>query len=74
VSGSSEQITSPDQRKPLNRKAARVGAIICAIICLLMTIGNHEGHVEDVFLVVTAALLVLAVVLDWLLRKNGLRR
>ncbi|BCJ34819.1 hypothetical protein Athai_23220 [Actinocatenispora thailandica] len=74
MSGSSEQITSPDQRKPLNRKAARAGAIICAIVCLLMTIGNQKGHVGDVFLVVTAVLLVGAVVLDWLLRKNGLRR
>ena len=74
MSGSSEQITSPDQRKPLNRKGARIGAIACAIVCVLMMIGNHEGHVEDVFLGVTAALLVLAIVLDWLLRKNGLRR
>ncbi|GAA3519047.1 DUF2631 domain-containing protein [Actinocatenispora rupis] len=74
MSGSSEQITSPDQRKPISRKAARAGAIICAAICLLMLIGNQQGHVEDVFLVVTAAILVLAVVVDWLLRKNGFRR
>jgi phosphate starvation-inducible membrane PsiE len=74
VSGSTEQITSPDQRKPISRKAARVGAVLTAIILLLMTIGNHEGHVEDVFLVATAALLILVVLGDWLLRKNGLRR
>ncbi|HEY3507454.1 MAG TPA: DUF2631 domain-containing protein [Actinocatenispora sp.] len=74
MSGSSEQITSPDQRKPISHKAARAGAIITAIICLLMMIGNHKGHVEDVFLIATAAILVLAVVADWLLRKNGFRR
>lgn len=70
----SEQITSPDQRKPLNRKAARAGAIITAVILLLMMLGNHRGRIEDLFLIVTAGILVLVVLLDWLLRKNGLRR
>ena len=73
MSGSSEPITSPDQRKPINRKWARVGAFVTAAILLLMMIGNHKGHVEDVFLGAAALLLVGAVILDWLLRKNGFR-
>jgi uncharacterized protein DUF2631 len=74
VSGSTELITSPDQRKPISHKATRVGAIVAAVLLLLMMIGNQRGHVEDVFLAGTAGLLVLAVVVDWLLRKNGFRR
>jgi anthranilate phosphoribosyltransferase len=68
-----EQVVSPDQLKPTNRKLAHAGAFITAAILLLMLIGNQRGHVEDFFLVGTAALLIGAVVADWLLRKNGLR-
>lgn len=69
----SEPITSPDQRKPVSRKAARAGALITAALLLLMIMGNHKGNVENIFLIVIAGLLVLAVVTDWLLRKNGFR-
>jgi uncharacterized membrane protein YhhN len=68
-----EPVTSPDQHKPGNAKAARIGAVGTIVILLLMLCGNHRGHIEDIFLVVTAALLALALVGDWLLRKNGLR-
>ncbi len=67
------QVVSPDQVKPTSRKWPRVGAFVTAAILLLMMIGNQKGHVEDVFLVSAAALLIGAVVADWLLRKNGLR-
>jgi hypothetical protein len=67
------QVVSPDQVKPTNRKWPRVGAFVTAAILLLMLIGNQRGHVEDFFLVGAAALLIGAVVADWLLRKNGLR-
>lgn len=74
MSGSSEPITSPDQRKPVSHKATRVGALVAAALLLLMMIGNQRGHVEDVFLAGIAGLLVLGVIVDWLLRKNGFRR
>jgi uncharacterized protein DUF2631 len=66
-------VVSPDQVKTLNRKWPRIGAFVTAVIMLLMLIGNQKGHVEDIFLIGTAALLIGAVVADWLLRKNGLR-
>lgn len=69
----SEPTTSPDQRRPVSRKPARVGAIITAALLLSMIIGNQRGHVGDIFLIIIAGTLVLAVVLDWLLRKNGFR-
>lgn len=73
MAGSSEPVTSPDQHKPTNLKAARIGGIATIAILLLMTIGNHEGKVEDIWLVGLAGLLAVIMVGDWLLRKNGLK-
>jgi len=68
-----EPVTSPDQHKPGANRAARVGAVVVAVSLLAMLCGNHHGRVEDIFLVVTAGLILAALVGDWLLRKNGLR-
>jgi len=74
VAGSpSEQVTSPDQHKPGNPKLARAGAILTALILLVMIPGNHRGNVENVWLISLAGLLVLIVIVDWVLRRNGLR-
>lgn len=67
-----EPVTSPDQHKPTNVKLARIGGIITIAILLLMTIGNHQGKVEDLWLVGIALVLALLMLADWLLRKNGL--
>jgi hypothetical protein len=66
-------VTSPDQHKPANMKLLRVGAVITAIILLLMIMGNHTGRVEDIFLVLSAAALIFMLIIDWVLRRNGLR-
>lgn len=68
-----EPVTSPDQHKPANMKALRVGAVVTAIILLLMIMGNHTGRVEDIFLALSAAALILMLIVDWVLRRNGLR-
>ena len=68
-----EPVTSPDQHKPSNFRLARIGAVATIVILLMMICGNHQGRVEDIFLVGTAALLAAALIGDWLLRKNGLR-
>ena len=68
-----EQIVSPDQRKPVNRKAMYSAMLIGAAIILTFLFGNHPGRVEDVFLLVFAGGLVLFVVVDAWLRKSGLR-
>ncbi|GAA4247865.1 DUF2631 domain-containing protein [Dactylosporangium darangshiense] len=68
-----EPVTSPDQLKPGHPRAARIGAAVSALILLSMTIGNHQGRIEDIFLIAGAGLLVLALVGDWVLRRNGLR-
>jgi lysylphosphatidylglycerol synthetase-like protein (DUF2156 family) len=69
----SEPVTSPDQRKPGHRKAGRIGAVVSALALLAMTIGNHEGRVEDIWLVTVAVLLLAIVIGDAVLRRNGLR-
>jgi Protein of unknown function (DUF2631) len=68
-----EPVTSPDQRKPVNPRKARVGAVLAVVIPLLMTFGNHKGRIEDLWLVGLAALIVVMIIGDWVLRRNGLR-
>jgi len=68
-----EPVYAPDQLKPGNRKWGRIGAIGTAVIILAMLIGNHEGNTENIWLVVTALVLIGAVVVDIVLRRNGLK-
>jgi uncharacterized membrane protein YhhN len=68
-----EPVTSPDQHKPGAPKAARVGAAVSALLLLSCLVGNHKGRIEDIWLIVAAAGLILALVGDWVLRRNGLR-
>jgi hypothetical protein len=68
-----EPVTSPDQHKPGQAKASRIGAILVIISLLAMTQGNHRGFVENYWLLAVAGFLLLILVGDWLLRKNGLR-
>jgi hypothetical protein len=73
VSAESDPVYAPDQLKPGNRKWARRGALGSAVIMLMFFWGNQEGNTEKIFLVVTALLLVGAVVVDAVLRRNGLK-
>jgi hypothetical protein len=68
-----EPVIAPDQLKPGPRRAARVGAAASALVLLAMVIGNHQGNTENVFLVVTAVLLLSTLAIDAVLRRNGLR-
>jgi hypothetical protein len=68
-----EPVTSPDQLKPGHRKAGRIGAMVSIVALLLMTIGNHKGLTEDIWLIGIAAGLALILILDTVLRRNGLR-
>jgi hypothetical protein len=68
-----EPVIAPDQLKPGGRKMARLGAIGSAVLLLALVLGNHQGNIENIFLVVIAAGLVLTVVVDAVLRRNGLR-
>ncbi len=74
VAGDDETVTSPDQHRPMVSKGlARFGAVVTILALLAMLWGNHEGNVENIFLIGTAAILLLVLLLDWILRKNGLK-
>jgi len=68
-----EPVTSPDQHKPANLRLVRAGAVITIVLMLLLTIGNHEGRVELVWLLAVAGGMGLMLIIDWVLRRNGLR-
>jgi hydrogenase-4 membrane subunit HyfE len=67
-------VTSPDQHKPGHPVLARSLGLGSAVVLLLLLIGNHKSHVEDLWLVGIALLLIAVFVVDWVLRRNGLRR
>jgi nitrate/nitrite transporter NarK len=73
VSAESDPVYAPDQLKPGNRKMARIGALGSAAVMLLFFWGNHEGNTENVFLLLIALGLVAAVIVDAVLRRNGLK-
>jgi FtsH-binding integral membrane protein len=73
VSGE-EPVTSPDQHKPsVSPRLARLGAVLTILVLLALTLGNKLGHIQDYFLVGLAGLIALMLVLDFILRRNGLR-
>jgi hypothetical protein len=54
-----------------NHRLIHIGGLLVAGFLLLMLHGNHVGHVEDWFLISFAALVLIAVVRDWWLRRRG---
>jgi len=69
-----EEVTSPDQHRPgVSGRLARFGAIASLLALLSMLIGNHHGNVENIFVIVVAAGIVVMLIGDWILRRNGLR-
>ena len=68
-----DPVYAPDQLKPGNRKRGQKAAIISAIVLLLFLWGNHEGNTENVWIALFAIGLIVAVLADAVLRRNGLR-
>lgn len=70
-----EQVTAPDQHKPNNMKWWRIGGIgsIIALLAMLQPFNNHDGWVDDTYLVVVAGIIALMLIGDAVLRRRGLR-
>ena len=51
----------------------RIGAIGATLFMLAYLFGNHEGRIEDFWVVGIAALMILVLVLDWRRRRNAWR-
>lgn len=56
------------------RKGAQIGGWSVAVILLLMTIDNHEGHVEDLWLLGIALLMAAVLIADIIKRRKAWRR
>ncbi|MGW4946807.1 DUF2631 domain-containing protein [Actinoplanes sp. NPDC004185] len=73
VAAENEPVYAPDQLKPGNRKGAQRGAIGAAVVLLLYLVGNHEGNTENIWIIGIAVGLIAIVIIDVVLRRNGLR-
>ncbi|MGY1746602.1 DUF2631 domain-containing protein [Blastococcus sp. SYSU D00695] len=54
-------------------RAGRIGAWIAVLVVLAYLVGNHEGRVEDIWVVGVAAVMVLILLMDIRRRKNAWR-
>ena len=70
-----EPVVAPDQLKEPPFRKLTLFAAFATIISLpiIAIVGNHEGNVEKVFLIGIAALMLLGIIVDWFLRKLGLK-
>lgn len=70
-----EEVTSPDQhRRTVSGRKARLGAIVTILVLPFMAlIGNHEGGIEKIILIGISGLLLLMLIIDFFLRRAGLR-
>ncbi|WP_415648378.1 DUF2631 domain-containing protein [Stackebrandtia soli] len=66
-------VTSPDQHNPTNRKAIYTVGVLAVLTMVAYLFGNHEGRVEDLWLLGFAVVIALGLVTDWLLVRAGLR-
>jgi hypothetical protein len=77
VAANEEPVTSPDQHKPGQKRAARAGAIFTLVILVMFALCGHAGSQEGllgmIFLLIVAGLIVVWLFADWALRKSGLR-
>jgi small neutral amino acid transporter SnatA (MarC family) len=71
---SEEPVTSPDQHKPTPRRLMRIGSIAIVIILLLMLFGNNEVNLDaKLWLLGISGGIVLLLIADAVLHRNGLR-
>ncbi|MFD6454408.1 MULTISPECIES: DUF2631 domain-containing protein [unclassified Nocardia] len=52
-----------------SRKTFRIAGWVVIVALLGMTIGNHKGHVEDIFLVGLAGVMAIILVVDSLTQR-----
>jgi hypothetical protein len=54
-------------------RKGRIGAWLAVIVTLSYLVGNHEGRVEDIWVLGTAVLLIVILIWDIFRRKNAWR-
>ena len=70
-----EPVIAPDQLKaaPFPKLTRFLAVFVSAVLVVISLIGNHRGNVEKVFLIAIAAIMVSAVVVDFFLKRAGLK-
>ncbi|WP_026917668.1 DUF2631 domain-containing protein [Gordonia shandongensis] len=58
----------------VGRRSIAAASLVTGIILLAMLIGNHVGHVEDIYLVVFAVALIGYTVYEMIPRKGAWKR
>lgn len=54
-----------------NPRVLHIIGIFAALFLVTMTHGNHVGHVEDIFLIFFAVVILGIVARDWIARSRG---
>jgi hypothetical protein len=54
--------------------AGPVAGVASILVLLAMLVGNHEGRIENMYLIGIAALIALGLVLHFVKRRNAWRR
>ena len=54
-------------------KAGRITGGVMIVFLLVMLVGNHEGRVEDLWLIGSALAILVSLIWDWRRRKNAWR-
>ncbi|WP_117210027.1 DUF2631 domain-containing protein [Allorhizocola rhizosphaerae] len=70
---SEEPVTSPDQHKPTPIKLYRIAGVVIIVSLLLMLFGNNEVNTGAPWLIGTAALIAIVMIVDAVQRRNGLK-
>lgn len=55
-------------------KGARVAGWIVALTIIVMSIGNHEGHVEDLWMLLIGGIMIVVLALDMIKRRKAWRQ
>jgi len=54
-------------------KKGRIGAVFVTLFLLALLFGNHQGKVEDLWIIGIAAVMIIILLLDWRRRRNAWR-
>ena len=54
-------------------KTGLIAAVAMIVLLLVMMFGNHEGRVEDLYLIGAALIILIALIRDHVRRKNAWR-
>ncbi|TQS41739.1 DUF2631 domain-containing protein [Cryptosporangium phraense] len=69
-----EPVIAPDQLREGHPKLWRGLAVVSAVALLIMVVGNHQGHVEDLFLIGGAVIILVLLAWDAVQRRYGVKR